>query len=159
MSSTAKLLERWMKARGLTTQTAAAAALGTKPSTVNNWLRGVSQAAPAYIGAMADDLGEDAGGWVLLIESERARDAADRKALAAMAKKLGVAAAIALCAIGSAIPLNLQAGIQESAYYVAAAVTAVTAWACGRLSSRGLSAHTRPRRSPWNLHLGTAAGR
>lgn len=109
MTSTAKLLAEWMKARGLTTQTAAAKALGTKPSTVNNWLQGVSQAAPSYITQMAFDLGQDGAGWVLLIESERARDAKDRKALAALAKQLGMAASVALCAIGGVIPLISQA--------------------------------------------------
>lgn len=116
MSSTAKLLDRWMKARGLTTQTAAAAALGTKPSTVNNWLRGVSQAAPAYIRKMADDLGEQAAGWVLLVESERARDAADRKALAALAKSLGVAAAVALCAIATPYLIDFHGSIAAPMY-------------------------------------------
>lgn len=127
MSSTTKLLERWMKARGLTTQTAAAAALGTKPSTVNNWLRGVSQAAPAYIRKMADDLGEQAAGWVLLIESERARDADDRKALAALAKSLGVAAAVALCAIAVPYLIDSPSLIASSLSIMFAAALALLA--------------------------------
>lgn len=118
MSATQKLLTRWMSATNVTNQSDAARRLGITPGGVNNWVAGRSQAAPSLIEKMARDIGEDPTGWLALIESERARDADDRKTWAGIAKRLGIAAALALCAIGTAIPLNLQASIPDSVPYV-----------------------------------------
>jgi hypothetical protein len=59
----------------------------------------VSQATPAVISVMATQTGEDAGYWMALVESERARTDADRKAWARIARRFGAAAAVACVAL------------------------------------------------------------
>lgn len=101
MTATKKLLERWMTAKNVSSQSAAARRLGITPGGVNNWVAGRSQAAPYLIELMAKEVGDDPTGWLALVESERARDATDRKTWAAVARRFGIAAAVALCAIGA----------------------------------------------------------
>lgn len=96
MNATMQLLRLWMATQGHITQSDAARALGVKPAAVNNWTRGISQAAPHLVERMAKDLGENPGRWLAQVESERSKDADDRRTWAALAKQLGAAAAVVL---------------------------------------------------------------
>ena len=96
MNSTNNLLRAWMDAHNHISQSDAARALGIKPAAVNNWTRGISQAAPHLVARMAKEIGEDPGKWLALVESERSRDAEDRRTWAALAKQLGAAAVVVL---------------------------------------------------------------
>lgn len=126
MSATLKLLDKYKETRSIPSDNAAAIALGIHRATVSGWRRGGKQAEPHVVAAMAKAVGEEAGGWLALIESERARTEADRKTWAAVARQLGAAAAVAVVAL---LPVgNVQAGVTQvvelhsefasNAYYV-----------------------------------------
>lgn len=119
MNATMQLLRLWMTTQGHVTQSDAARALGVKPAAVNNWTRGISQAAPHLVARMAKDLGENPGRWLAQVESERSKDADDRRTWAALAKQLGAAAAVVLAV---ALPYDVTAtGTQaepDSAMYI-----------------------------------------
>lgn len=93
MNATQNLLERWWTVRSPETVKAAAERLGVRPTAIANYRAGVSQATPAVIAKMADDLGENAGHWLAQVEAERAHNERDRKAWANVARRLGAAAA------------------------------------------------------------------
>lgn len=107
MNATNKLLDKWTSMRaaklgGAITPSAIAIELGVKRTSIANYRAGTSQAAPHVISKMARDIGDNPAAWLALVESERARDANDRKAWAAVARQLGAAAAVAaitLCAM------------------------------------------------------------
>ena len=103
MNATQRLLNIWMKRCHIASQTVAAKNLGTKASTVNNWVQGVSQAAPQYVDQMARESGELEIAWLALVESERARDADDRatwkRHVAYYVKHGGIAALLALSSV------------------------------------------------------------
>lgn len=94
MNATQRLLESWWKARNPDTVKAAADRLGVRPTAIANYRAGVSQATPAVIEKMAVDLGEDAGRWLAQVEAERTHNERDRRAWAALARRLGAAAAL-----------------------------------------------------------------
>ena len=104
MNATNKLLDKWIewrssKSGGPLTGAAIAVELGVKPTSISNYRVGTSQAAPHVIEKMARDIGESPAAWLALVESERARDAADRKAWLKVARQLGAAAALAVVAL------------------------------------------------------------
>lgn len=108
MSATTQLLDKYKDSRSLPSDNASAIALGIHRATVSGWRQRGTQAEAHVIAQMAKEIGEDAGRWLALVESERARSDADRKAWAAVARKLGAAAAVAFAAL---MPLgNVQAG-------------------------------------------------
>lgn len=99
MSATIRLLDKFKETRSLPSDNAAAIALGIHRATVSGWRQRGTQAEPHVIAHMAKAVAEDAGGWLALVESERARTDADRKAWAAVAKQLGAAAVLAIVAL------------------------------------------------------------
>lgn len=104
MNATNKLLDKWMTWRSSKPgadlrQSAIAIELGVKQTAISNYKVGVSQAAPHVIAKMARDLGENEAAWLALVESERARDASDRRAWLKVARQLGAAAALAVVAL------------------------------------------------------------
>lgn len=112
-TATTELLDRWKKARGLESDYAAAQALGITRGSPSNWRHGRSHAAAATVTRMANDLGEDAGAWLALIESQRAATGEDRKAWAELARRLGAAATVAAVALFAAPLATVRAGHSE----------------------------------------------
>jgi 2-hydroxychromene-2-carboxylate isomerase len=99
MNATNKLLDKWIawcsaKQGAAPSVAAIAAALDVKPTAIANYRSNFSQAAPHVIAKMARDLGENEAAWLALVESERARNATDRKAWARVARSLFGAAAL-----------------------------------------------------------------
>ena len=103
MSATTKLLDLFRDQRELTSDNAAAIALGVHRATVSGWRQRGTQAEPHVIAKMAAAINQDAGGWLALVESERARSDDDRKAWVAVARRLGAAAALFLAV---ALPIS-----------------------------------------------------
>ena len=122
MNSTNNLLRAWMDAHNHISQSDAARALGIKPAAVNNWTRGISQAAPHLVARMAKEIGEDPGKWLALVESERSRDAEDRRTWAALAKQLGAAAVVVLAVAHPAVSVGAEKTFNikglQAVYYV-----------------------------------------
>jgi len=84
MNATNKLLDKWHAMRsakhgGPLLQSEMAHELGVKPTAISNYRSATSQAAPHVIEKMCRELGENSAGWLALVESERARDATDRR--------------------------------------------------------------------------------
>lgn len=98
-TATVRLLDLWKQEKGLESDYAAAQTLGVTRGSPSNWRHGRSHAAPALVQRMASDIGQDAGAWLALVESERATTAADRKAWASLARQLGAAATVAAVAL------------------------------------------------------------
>lgn len=98
MNATNRLLDKWMETCRVPNFKAAAQRLHVEPSAVSNWRSGLSQATPAVIARMALELGESDVAWLALVESERSRKPEDRKAWAAIVKRLASAAAVLLVA-------------------------------------------------------------
>lgn len=120
MNATNKLLDKWTVMRsgklgGPLTQKAIALELGVKQTTISNYKVAVSQAAPHVIEKMARDLGENAAAWLALVESERAKDAGDRRTWARVARQLGVAATLAAVTL---MGFTSEAAAASNAYYV-----------------------------------------
>jgi len=115
VNATQKLLEMWVSRRAVVAgadmrHAAMAMELGIKPTSIGNYLSGFSQAAPHVIAKMARDLGENEMAWCALVESQRARDAADRKTWAKIAKQLGAAACLVI-ALGTTAATSWSLGI------------------------------------------------
>lgn len=94
MSSTVELLDHYKKAKGITSDNAAAIALNTGRATTSNWRRGHNHPSAAMVQKMCEATGESVAKWLPLIEAERAATAADRKVwlrLAATAASAAVA--------------------------------------------------------------------
>ncbi|MEH6416216.1 DUF3693 domain-containing protein [Pseudomonas sp. CGJS7] len=109
MSATLKLLEKYRAAGSIPSDNAAAIALGIHRATVSGWRKQGKQAEPHVIAAMAKAIGQEPGGWLALIESERARSSEDKKVWAALARQLGAAAAVVLMLSSVALPSTANA--------------------------------------------------
>lgn len=110
-----------------------AADLRIRHSSISNYRSGFSQAAPHVIERMARDIGENPAAWVALVESERARDAEDRRTWARIAKQLGLAAALVI----AALPYESHAGTGDISRNTADAVYYVSRGAKNSDSRRG----------------------
>lgn len=104
MSATLKLLDKYRETRSIPSDNAAAIALGIHRATVSGWRKQGKQAEAHVIAAMAKAIGQEAGGWLALIESERARSNEDRKVWAALARQLGAAASVTLMLFAVSLP-------------------------------------------------------
>lgn len=91
MTSTLTLLEIYKKALHITSDNAAATALGVQRSAVSKWRVGEGHAGPAAVMQMCDKTGEPLNKWLPRIEAERAKGD-DKKA---WLKLLHAAAALA----------------------------------------------------------------
>lgn len=117
MKSIADLLDEARKASGLASDNALAKRLGTTRQVVSQWRHGDSYPGEEKITALAHMARADAGEWLVRVQAARS-DGNARRHWEDIAKRLGIAAAIALCAVGTAIPLNLQAAVPDSVSYV-----------------------------------------
>lgn len=93
MNATNILLDKWLKVcsarKGAPcNNTKLAEALGIERTALANYRSGTSQAAPAVVRKLAEAIGEDADHWMAVVESERARSTADRKAWTKVAHRL-----------------------------------------------------------------------
>jgi len=119
MNATNKLLDKWIEWRSTqpgkaSSNTAIAKDLGVTGPSIANYRSGLSQAAPHVIEQMAREIGENPVAWLALVESERARNADDRKTWQRLARSFGAAAALALVALfptakASAMTVGLKA--------------------------------------------------
>ena len=105
MNATNKLLDKWWEIRSPASNKAAGLILGVTGNPISNYRAGLSQAEAHVIERMARDIGDDPLKWLALVESERARRPADKKAWAAAARRLGAAAALA-CVLLTALPAH-----------------------------------------------------
>ena len=78
-TTTVKLLDAWKTKRQITSDNAAAIALGIKRQTISSWRHGRSHANPATADTMASDLGLDALRVLAAIEADRAYTGEDRR--------------------------------------------------------------------------------
>ena len=115
MSATTRLLDKYQETRSLPSDNAAAIALGIHRATVSGWRQRGTQAEAHVIAQMAHAIGDDPGKWLALVESERARSDADRKAWAAVARQLGAAAVLALCAVAPTLIAALSTAYAATA--------------------------------------------
>ena len=99
MNATNRLLALWWAKMAPASAVEAGKRLGVSGQAIANYRAELSQATPAVIAKMAGDLGENPAQWLAQVEAERARNDGDRKAWAAVARKLGAAAAVAGIAI------------------------------------------------------------
>lgn len=111
MSATYDLFTRWKAAKGLPSDNAGAIALGLTRASASLWKQGRNAEAD-LIERMAKDLGEDPAMWAALVMKEQSKGEASR-AWGRIARRLGAAAAIALCAV--AVPAITQ---ESTAYAV-----------------------------------------
>lgn len=107
MSATLELFERWKVAKGLGSDRAAAAALGISHAGPAQWRAGRNGAA-SVIERMAKDLGIDPVPVILQAFAEAARDGADRRTLARLARDAG-AACLALLVLLPFFPSRAEA--------------------------------------------------
>jgi len=87
MSITTDLLTRWKLARNITSDNAAAKALGITRGAVSNYRTGVSHADASVLIRMATDLGQDPTGYVLAVQAERTTALKTKTALRKLAEK------------------------------------------------------------------------
>lgn len=157
MNATNKLLDKWIEWRSLKLgadfrQAAIARELGVRSTSISNYRAGTSQAAPHVISKMARDLGENEAAWMALVESERAKDAEDRKTWARLARQLGAAAAVFLMLSSVALPAPAntgegygEVGIMRSLIGRGWCAGSVVSWTCSVVHSFGLSTSVAPR--------------
>lgn len=99
MSAIAELLDQAKKAKGIESDNAFAVALNWRRQVISAWRNGDSYPSEENIAFLAGLAHQDAATWLVRIKAERS-DGAAGKAWAALAKKLGAAAAIALMVMG-----------------------------------------------------------
>lgn len=90
MSATLELFDRFKAARGLTSDNAAALALGVSRQTVNNWRKRASQSEPRLIEKMCNALDLEPGPWLIRMLEERSPNAEDRRVWRRMAKRMAL---------------------------------------------------------------------
>jgi transcriptional regulator with XRE-family HTH domain len=95
-----ELLQRWKTLKKLSSDNAAAAALGTSRQTISHWKTGENRPRLEQIRRMAKDLGIPSEGFELAIESERASTPELSDLLARIAKKFPPFAAALILAFG-----------------------------------------------------------
>lgn len=98
MSSSITLLDKYVKAGGHASDSAAARALKVQPSAVNNWRHGRAHPDAESVSRMCEATGESVAHWLPLIEADRARTPEAKKVwlrLAQMAAAITLAVGIA----------------------------------------------------------------
>lgn len=116
MATIAELIELARSTSGAN-QAEIASRLGRSRQTITNWKSGERVPEDDAVIALARLAGEDPDGWLAIAQAART-EGTPRKHWEAIARRLGIAASVALCAIGTAIPLNLQAAVPDSVSYV-----------------------------------------
>lgn len=157
MSTTFSLFERWKASKGHTSDAAAAKALGVTRAAVSLWRQGRNGKA-SVLEKMARDLGEDPAQYYLGAMAEAENDAADKRALIRMARRLG-AACFALLALA---PLMLhsspvEAAGREMAARVSPHLIHYAKWLTARLRRLGAWCRAFAKDSPCNLPVSNPA--
>lgn len=116
MSSTIELLEAFKNAKGITSDNAAAIALGTSRQTVSNWRTKENQASPAMIEKLAQGAGENPLKWGLKIEAERTTNAADRRAWLRWSQRVAAVALTLATLIGTSLPSHAAIAAAHSGW-------------------------------------------
>lgn len=96
MTIATELLDRWKKAQGIESDNAAAIKLRVTRSAISSWRQIGKKPEAATVKRMAEDLGEDPTGYVLMIESEKQKSADSKRAMVELARKFGPFAACIL---------------------------------------------------------------
>ena len=104
MNATIALLDQYKAATAITSDNACAQSLGLGRSAVSKWRNGEGHPDADMVAAMCDATGQSLAHWLPLIEAERARTPAARKAWLRLAQ----AAAIITLAVGIT-PAHAQA--------------------------------------------------
>lgn len=108
MSIVATLLDKARTRRGIPTDMALAERLGRSRAVVSEWRAGKSYPDEDLIVALAELAGDDPGEWLLAIKAVRT-DGKAGKIWAALAKRLGTAAAVVMLGVMLALPLHANA--------------------------------------------------
>jgi plasmid maintenance system antidote protein VapI len=106
MKATLELLQAFKTAKRITSDNAAAIALGTTRQAISNWRRQDTHASPATVEKMADAIGENPAKWVMRIAADSAANENDRKAWLRCAQRV---AAVALTLATLTAPALLHA--------------------------------------------------
>lgn len=85
---TTELLDLWKARHGIENDSQAAVALGLRRQAISNWRQRGSQGEPATIAKMARDIGQEPAIWLAKAEGSKSKADADKKAWAAVVKKL-----------------------------------------------------------------------
>lgn len=95
MTAAIELLDKYKQTRSIASDNACAKALGVTRAAVSAWRNGLRHPESNVIAQLATGVGEDVGYWLARIEAERARTPEAAKPWAALARRLGHAAAVA----------------------------------------------------------------
>lgn len=101
--------------------------LNRSRQTVSNWRHGERVPEDEEIIALARMAGQDPDPWLAVAQAARSTGPAQAR-WEAIAKRLGVAAAIALCAIGVSNLLNFQEVYMAGLYLMSTAAALLAAW-------------------------------
>lgn len=134
MSAIAELLDLAKKAKGIESDNAFAVAVGWRRQIVSQWRNGDSYPSEENIAFLAVSAHQDVATWLVKIKAERSEGAAG-KAWAALAKRLGAAAAIVLYLAGAAPSPAVAQVVDSSANSVPMYImSTVRRWLRGRFS-------------------------
>jgi transcriptional regulator with XRE-family HTH domain len=100
MSSINILLDKYRKAKNLSSDNACAESLGLHRASISEWRRGKSWPSEAHIVEIANAAGEDAGLWLVSISAERASPGAVQREWVRLASRFAAAASIAVVFFG-----------------------------------------------------------
>lgn len=104
MAVVATLMDKARQKRGIPSDNALAGALGRSRQVVSQWRSGDAYPDEELIVALAEMAGDNPAEWLVAVKAVRS-DGKAGKVWAALAKRLGAAAAVVLCAIGFALPV------------------------------------------------------
>lgn len=117
MNSVALLLDKCKTANSLASDNAFAARFHVSRQVVHKWRHGDQMPSDEHIAQIARCAGEDPGEWLVRIRAEKASGEA-AKAWAALARRLGAAAAVAAVALMS-LPATVKAqGMDATGVYI-----------------------------------------
>jgi len=122
MTATTKLLDAFKKAKNITTDMAAADALGASRQMISNWRNSGKNAHAEAIEKMALAIGDLPGPWLALIQAEKetnSKNPHDKQVWLRLAKTFGVTLTLALI-------INLPAHVAHATAATAASVATQT---------------------------------
>lgn len=126
MKTIADLLDEARRASGLASDNALAQRLGTTRQVVSQWRHGDSYPGEEKITALAHMARADAGEWLVRVQTARS-DGNARRHWEDVAKRLGIAAAVALCAIALPYLFDLSGEIAAGMSLMLSAAALATA--------------------------------
>src|SRR6185312_7105599 len=114
MNSAIVLLDKYKKARAITSDNACATSLGVSRQAVSKWRNGENHPDADVVEKMCDATGENIARWMPLIEAERARSPGARRAWLRLAQ---IAASVAVIYMFSRIDVHhdVPASLLEAA--------------------------------------------